>query len=72
MRCVLCDSMPLDVRGFVFVDPETDDKVCVLNARLTYESNKKTAIHELKHIENGDFESSEDVDEIEYKRHKEG
>ena len=71
MRYVLCENMPLDIRGFVFCDPETDDKVCILNAKLTYEANKKTAIHELKHLVNNDFENEENVDEIEFKRHRE-
>ena len=69
MRCILCD-LPFDVGGFVWENPETLEKVCFLNSRMTHEANKKTALHEMDHVENDDFDSSDSADVIEEKRHR--
>ena len=68
MRFVLFD-LPFDVGGFVWENPETLEKVCFLNSRMTYEANKKTALHEIDHVENNDFDSGKSADEIEKERH---
>lgn len=36
-----------------------------LNARLTYERRLEAYMHEIRHIENGDFCSGRNVDELE-------
>ena len=70
MRFVLID-LPCDVGGFVWENPETLEKVCFLNSRLTHEANKNTALHEIDHVKNNDFDSDKSADEIESERHKE-
>ena len=69
MRTVLID-MPVKCRGYIYEDVATGEQVCVLNARLTYEDNRKTYRHECYHAENGDFESEDDIDVIEVRAHK--
>lgn len=59
-------DLPPRVRGFV--TNKDGEPVIVLNARLTREQNRKTYLHELKHIKNGDFEK-ENVDQIEREAH---
>ena len=68
MRCIVCD-LPCDIKGFVWENPETLEKVCVLNAKLTHETNQKTALHEMDHVKNDDFDSVKSADEIEAERH---
>lgn len=59
-------DLPPRVRGFV--TKRDGEPVIVLNARLTREQNRKTYLHELRHIRNGDFEK-ENVDQIEREAH---
>ena len=68
MRTILID-LPLKCRGYIYEDVETGDKVCVLNARLNYESNMKTYKHECRHLENNDFESNDSINAIEARAH---
>lgn len=70
MRTILLD-LPYDCRGFIVESIETGEQCCVLNARLSHESNMKTYQHECKHARNGDLACCEDVNKIEYMRHKE-
>ena len=67
-RAVL-HNMPTDVRGFLVADVEGGHTV-VLNARLSWEQNRLTYFHELKHINGNDFYTDEDADDLEEKRHK--
>lgn len=68
MRTILID-MPLKCRGYIYEDVVTGEKCCVLNARLTRESNKKTYKHELNHVVNDDLHNHDDVDDIEVRSH---
>ena len=49
---------------------ETGEQCCVLNARLSHESNMKTYQHECEHARHGDLACCEDVNKIECERHK--
>lgn len=62
-------NLPTDMRGFLVADVEGGHTV-VLNARLSWEMNRKTYIHELRHIQGGDLYADEDADDLEEKRHE--
>ena len=62
--------MPVKIRGYVYEDVATGERVCVLNARLTHEANQHTYEHECNHVANGDLGCNEDVDVIEYRAHQ--
>lgn len=54
------------------VNPNLDGSYSVfINAKLDYDTQVRVYLHELWHIENGDFDRS-DVDKIEFEAHKEG
>lgn len=65
---VVLHNMPTDVRGFLVADVEGGHTV-VLNARLSWEMNRLTYLHELCHIRCGDFYADSDANDIEVKRH---
>ena len=52
-EAVLMD-MPTSIRGFCVLGDD-GEPVIVLNSRLTREQNKKTYLHERKHIDSGEF-----------------
>ena len=62
-------NLPTDMRGFLVADVEGGHTV-VLNARLSWEMNRKTYIHGLRHIQGGDLYADEDADDLEEKRHE--
>ena len=68
MRTILID-LPLKCRGYIYEDLETGEQCCVLNARLSHEANVKTYQHECEHAQHGDFDRSEDINQIENERH---
>jgi hypothetical protein len=68
LRTILI-NLPLKCRGYIYEDVETGEKVCVLNARLTHESNIETYKHECQHLNNNDFESKESINTIEARAH---
>lgn len=52
---VVLMDLPTTVRGFVSLG--SDYQPCiVINSRLTKEQQKKTWLHEMKHIENGQMD----------------
>jgi len=53
-------DMPLSVKGCTVLD-ENGDYNTYINLRYTYEIQMTVMKHELKHIENGDFYSFEDI-----------
>jgi len=55
---VVVDNLPTSVKGFVYFD-STYSPVIVLNARMPYETQKKTFDHECKHIRNGDLTNTD-------------
>lgn len=63
-------DLPSGVGGFTMRDAEGDYTI-FLNARQSYDGNKKTVAHEMEHITSGDFYSTDEADYIEWKRHKE-
>lgn len=67
-RTILFD-LPLTIKVFCFCTPE-GEKICVLNSRFTFETNKKTLLHEQEHIINNDFDNYCFVDALEVQRHK--
>ncbi len=69
MRTIIID-LPPKCRGYIYEDRLTGEKVCVLNARLSFESNVNTYEHECRHVINEDFESTEDINLIEARAHK--
>lgn len=69
MRTILLD-LPLKCRGYIYEDRITGEKCCVLNARLSFESNKKTYQHELRHVVNNDLDSDADVNTLEFNARK--
>ena len=69
MRTILID-MPVKIRGYIYENVATGERVCVLNARLTHEANQHTYEHECDHIANGDLECKEDVDIMEARAHQ--
>ena len=66
---VVLHNMPTDVRSFLVADAEGGHTV-VLNARLSWETNRETYLHELRHIAGDDLYTDDNADELEEKRHK--
>lgn len=66
IKRVVLYNLPLSVRGYCYNDEE-GEKVCVLNARYTYEDNLETYQHEREHVK--DF-GVLNVDLLESIRHK--
>jgi acylphosphatase len=67
MANVVYVDLPTTVRGFVRYNPDGTYTI-VINSRMSAEQQRKTWIHEMRHIECDDFSSSE-ADEIERRRH---
>lgn len=65
-RVVLAD-LPCTIGGYCVTNAE-GEKICVLNAKHSFEGNKKTLLHEQEHITNNDFDCCYCVDEIELVR----
>ena len=61
-------DLPHGVRGFTKKNKDGSFTV-MINARLSSEMQISTYDHEIKHIENGDYESKVDVDLLEKHRH---
>lgn len=51
---VILEDLPTSVRGFVFLGDD-GEPVIVVNSRLTREQNRKTFLHEKRHIRRGDL-----------------
>ncbi|WP_455650944.1 hypothetical protein [Phascolarctobacterium faecium] len=67
-RVVLAD-LPCTIGGYCVTNAD-GEKICVLNAKHSFEGNKKTLLHEQEHVANNDFERYSGADEIEAQRHK--
>jgi hypothetical protein len=57
-------SLPPTVKGLTVQDEEGDYNIYI-NARLTYEANLQTLMHEIKHIKNRDFHKLLHIRDIE-------
>jgi hypothetical protein len=63
---VICIDLPVRCKAFTITGDGFYN--IYLNSRHTYEQNVKSLKHELRHIENGDFDKvHKKVDEIEIK-----
>lgn len=57
-------ALPLTVRGVTVVDGDGNYNVYI-NSQLSSDEQKQTLLHEMTHVRRGDFESFEDIDELE-------
>lgn len=68
MDCrVVLYNLPTSIKGYTVKNID-DTYTILLNSRLTYEQNVKSYKHELKHINNNDFDK-DNVDLIEIDAH---
>lgn len=58
---VVCENLPYKISGFIMYDAADDYYTIVLNSRASYQKNRETFEHELKHIINGDFHNYRNV-----------
>lgn len=65
---VLLLDLPTTIYSFVRQNPDGDYTI-VLNARLSAEDRARHYLHELKHIDEYDFEKESSADEIEFYAH---
>ena len=61
--------MPCSISSNI-VDNGDGSYTLYLNSRLSYEKNLEGYLHEMKHINNNDFNSFEDIQKIESRTHK--
>lgn len=69
---VLMIDLPHTVRGltvYYFDDDGQAYYTILINSRLSAEMQCEAYDHEISHINNGDFDSMQEVDRIEYYRH---
>lgn len=57
-------DLPASIRGFVVCDAD-DYKNVYVNARLSYDEQKRVIAHELAHIRNNDFYNDDDIEIVE-------
>lgn len=62
-------DMPCSISSNI-VDNGDGSYTLYLNSRLSYEKNLEGYLHEMKHINNNDFNSFEDIQKIESRTHK--
>lgn len=67
VRTVLCD-MPTTVKAYTIC--KDGYFTVILNQNLTHEQNVESYLHELKHIQNGDFDKRCNVNMIELFAHE--
>ena len=61
-------NLPTDMRGFLVANADESNTV-VLTAQYSWEQNRLTYLHELRHIRCDDFYADGDANDIEVKRH---
>lgn len=66
---VLYADMPTTVRSYVVNNIDMTYTI-ILNSRLSHEQNLISYAHEIRHIENGDYDKKCNVDVIEINTHK--
>lgn len=67
---VIYADMPATIKAYTVKCPEGSYTI-VLNSRLTREQHLISYYHEMKHIENGDYDRTDSVGVIEINAHKE-
>lgn len=65
---VIYKDMPARIKSFVIPDGFGNYTI-VLNSCLTHEQNRCSVLHEIEHIEHGDYDSVKNVDVLETYRH---
>lgn len=66
---VMLSDLPAAIRSFVVQNKDLTYTI-VLNSKLSYEQNLVCYQHELRHIQNGDYDKKCSVDLIEIYAHK--
>ena len=64
MISVVLMDLPTTVRGFVRENPDGSYTI-VINARMSIDMQRVALQHELRHIQRGDLDSLDDIDQIE-------
>lgn len=67
VNCIFVD-MPTSIKAYT-ISNKDDSYTVVLNSKLTREQNMISYHHEMKHIENGDYEKKADVGLLELFAH---
>lgn len=65
---VIYEDMPSKIKGFTIKNGD-DTFTTIINGRLNAEQQRSIFLHELKHINDGDFDK-DNIDEIELSAHK--
>ena len=61
-------DLPHGIRGFTRKN-EDGSYTMLINARLNAEMQIQTYNHEIRHIDNGDYDRVKEIDRLEYDRH---
>lgn len=69
IKTLFCD-MPTTIAGYTVYSNADDCYTIVLNSKQSRDRNIKAYMHELSHIQNGDFEKKCSADLIEFFAHK--
>ena len=65
---VFVDGFPTTVKAYTKENPDSSYTI-LINSKISYEQQKKSYEHEMNHIINGDIDSSDNADSIEYRAH---
>ena len=66
---VVLEDLPCSIRGFTKMDNDGDYTI-ILNSRMSLETQRRTYLHEIEHIEKDDIHSPLTADQIEAVRHE--
>ncbi len=58
---VVLQDMPVQIRGFVCLGSDYSPCI-VINSRMSVEQQRKTYLHEVKHLESGQFDDDNYVE----------
>lgn len=65
---IMLADLPCSIKGYTVANPDLSYTI-VLNSRLSFEQQHKTAEHERYHIENGDYDRRVTIDLLECYAH---
>lgn len=66
---VVYQNLPYKVNAFTMYNACDNFYTIVINSRISHSSAKRAFLHEIEHINRGDFHSNKDVNEIELIAH---
>lgn len=66
---VVYDNLPYKINAFTMYHSMDDFYTIILNSRISQDCAQRAFEHELKHIENDDFNKSQNINEIETLAH---